>query len=296
MRARPRVRAGPRGCIERAMDDAEARERERRAALAAQRREGREALLQQRNEQAAALLAGCGARRARTHGPCAPAMKESGPAKRSLPRLVCARRGAQRRTCARRSAGAAAMTVDEQRALVDKSAALVRAAAAGAATAAAPAAPPPAEARALPLGRDRHGTAVWRLRSAPALTGAPSASGQSKLKRKRKRCRAAMLQARPGAHAAPPLRAFLNNPSPLVGESAAGSTPAPSDLVRNTRDIMGPLSRCAQAGPTACCWRPRRAAARRGRHCATRRPRSPRWTRLVATRPPCARRSPPRRA
>jgi len=290
MRARPRVRAGPRGCIERAMDDAEARERERRAALAAQRREGREALLQQRNEQAAALLAGCGARRARTHGPCAPAMKESGPAKRSLPRLVCARRGAQRRTCARRSAGAAAMTVDEQRALVDKSAALVRAAAAGAATAAAPAAPPPAEARAVPLGRDRHGTAVWRLRSAPALTSAPSASGQSL------RCCPAMLRARPGAHAAPPLWAFVNDPSPQSGESAAGSTPAPGDLVRNTRDIMGPLSRCAQAGPTACCWRPRRAAARRGRHCATRRPRSPRWTRLVATRPPCARRSPPRRA
>lgn len=71
------MRAGPRGCIERAMDDAEARERERRAALAAQRREGREALLQQRNEQAAALLAGCGARRARTHGPCAPAMRRA---------------------------------------------------------------------------------------------------------------------------------------------------------------------------------------------------------------------------
>lgn len=50
-----------RGCIERAMEEAEARERERRAALAAQRRESREALLKQRNEEVAALLAGCAA-------------------------------------------------------------------------------------------------------------------------------------------------------------------------------------------------------------------------------------------
>jgi hypothetical protein len=127
------------------------------------------------------------------------------------------------------------MTVDEQRALVDKSAALARAAAAGAAAAAAPAAPPPAEARALPLGHDRHGTAVWRLRSAPALTGAPLASGHSM------RCCAGMLRAHPGARAAPPLRACDDDPGPLVGKSAAGLTPAPGDLVDNMCDNSGPV-------------------------------------------------------
>ena len=48
----------PRACIEGKMEEADARERARRAALLAARKESREALAQQRNEQAAALLAG----------------------------------------------------------------------------------------------------------------------------------------------------------------------------------------------------------------------------------------------
>lgn len=64
------------------------------------------------------------------------------------------------------------MTADEQRAVMHKSRALADAAVAASAALGGPAAPPPAMARALPLGSDRQGTSVWRLQSAPALTGA----------------------------------------------------------------------------------------------------------------------------
>lgn len=64
------------------------------------------------------------------------------------------------------------MTADEQRAVMHKSRALADAAVAASAVLGGPAAPPPAMARALPLGSDRQGTSVWRLQSAPALTGA----------------------------------------------------------------------------------------------------------------------------
>lgn len=51
--------AALRAFIEGKMEEADARERERRAARVMARKESREALAKQRNEQAAALLAGC---------------------------------------------------------------------------------------------------------------------------------------------------------------------------------------------------------------------------------------------
>lgn len=167
------------------MEEADACERERRAALAMARKESREALAKQRNEQAAALLAGCAKLRrlpslcfflsSPWHGQHKTAWTDTAAngKVRMFPAALPARHAHR---CLQRSAACgsnreALVTIDEQRAIMDRSRTLAQAVVAGSAAIVGPAPRPPPEARALPLGCDRHGTAVWRLSAAPVLTG-----------------------------------------------------------------------------------------------------------------------------